>query len=137
MVQGRGIRGRGPSAIVRVYETLLQNVKDLTETAGQLGGAAGEYLLDDCSAKVPYFLRDDYYELFPLDKPCMLDFAALKYSPCLETWTSTCPQQCATSDSNQQHIVLAPLIQALLRNDTSPAGPIILKHFLYAVVCIS
>ena len=38
--------------MVRVYETLLQNVKDLTEVAGQLGGAAGEYLLDECSAKV-------------------------------------------------------------------------------------
>ena len=46
------MRGRGPSAIVRCYDTLLQNVKDLTEIAGQLGGAAGEYLLDECSAKV-------------------------------------------------------------------------------------
>ena len=46
------MRGRGPSAIVRSYDTLLQNVKDLTEVAGQLGGAAGEYLLDECSAKV-------------------------------------------------------------------------------------
>ena len=46
------MRGRGPSAVVRAYDTLLQNAKDLTDVAGQLGGAAGEYLLDECSAKV-------------------------------------------------------------------------------------
>lgn len=50
--QGKGMRGRGPSAVVRAYDTLLQNAKDLTDVAGQLGGAAGEYLLDECSAKV-------------------------------------------------------------------------------------
>lgn len=39
-------------ALVRLFDALLGNVKDLTEVAGQLGGAAGEYLLDECAAKV-------------------------------------------------------------------------------------
>jgi len=38
--------------VVRLYDTLLQNLKELTEVAGQLGGAAGEYMLDECAAKV-------------------------------------------------------------------------------------
>lgn len=50
--QGKKTRGQGPLAVVRLYDTLLSNVKDLTETAGQLGGTAGEYLLDECNAKV-------------------------------------------------------------------------------------
>lgn len=49
--QAKRARGQGPSAIVRQYDNLLVNVKDLTETASQLGGAAGEYLLDECNAK--------------------------------------------------------------------------------------
>ena len=56
------MRGRGPSAVVRAYDTLLQNVKDLTEVAGQLGGAAGEYLLDECSAKVKFFIQSTQAE---------------------------------------------------------------------------
>ena len=38
--------------MVRQYDALIQNLKELSEVAGQLGGAAGEYLLDDCSAMV-------------------------------------------------------------------------------------
>lgn len=38
--------------IIRLYETLLANVKDLTELATEAGGAAGEVLLDECAAKV-------------------------------------------------------------------------------------
>ncbi len=38
--------------MVRLYDTLLQNVKELSEVASQLGGAAGEYMLDECTAKV-------------------------------------------------------------------------------------
>ena len=62
-MQGKSMRGRGPSAVVRVYDSLLQNTKDLTEIASQLGGAAGEYLLDECSAKVNhriYLFISDY-----------------------------------------------------------------------------
>ena len=51
LLQGKGQRGHGPPAVVRLYDTLLANVKDLTEIANQLGGAAGEYLLDEVTAK--------------------------------------------------------------------------------------
>ena len=51
VLQGKGQRGHGPPAVVRLYDTLLANVKDLTEVANQLGGAAGEYLLDEVTAK--------------------------------------------------------------------------------------
>lgn len=49
--KGKKARGGGPLAVVRLYDTLLQNLKELTEVAGQLGGAAGEYMLDECAAK--------------------------------------------------------------------------------------
>lgn len=51
-LQGKKARGQGPANVVRQYDTLIQNLKELSEVAGQLGGAAGEYLLDDCSAMV-------------------------------------------------------------------------------------
>lgn len=55
-LQGRKSRGQGPAVVVRQYDGLLQNVKELSEVASQLGGASGEYLLDDCNAMVPFTL---------------------------------------------------------------------------------
>ena len=51
-MQGKKARSGGPLAVVRLYDSMLSTLKELTEVASQLGGAAGEYLLDECSAKV-------------------------------------------------------------------------------------
>lgn len=53
--KGKKVKGHGPLAVVRIYDTLLGNVRDLTEIASQLGGAAGEYLLDECNAQSAEF----------------------------------------------------------------------------------
>ena len=51
-MQGKKTRGQGPASVVRQYDSLIQNVKELAEVAGQLGGAGGEFLIDDCTAMV-------------------------------------------------------------------------------------
>ncbi len=38
--------------MVRVYDMHLSHIKELAEVAGQVGGASGEALLDECAAKV-------------------------------------------------------------------------------------
>ncbi|BDA49634.1 Signal recognition particle subunit SRP68 [Coccomyxa sp. Obi] len=37
--------------VVRLYESLMGHVKELSENAARLGGAAGEILLEECTAK--------------------------------------------------------------------------------------
>ena len=41
-----------PQEVVRGYDGLGQATKELKEVAAQLGGSAGELLMDECSAKV-------------------------------------------------------------------------------------
>ena len=38
--------------MVRLYDVLLGHAKELAEVGRQVGGAAGEALLDECAAKV-------------------------------------------------------------------------------------
>ena len=38
--------------VVRVYDALIGYTKELAENAARLGGAAGEVLLEECTAKV-------------------------------------------------------------------------------------
>ncbi|KAK9814357.1 hypothetical protein WJX72_004470 [[Myrmecia] bisecta] len=44
-----------PEDVVRLYDSLLSNVKDLGELAVELGGAAGEQLMDECAAQAAQF----------------------------------------------------------------------------------
>ncbi len=37
--------------VVRLYDSLMSAVKELSENAARLGGAAGEILLEECTAK--------------------------------------------------------------------------------------
>ncbi|KAK9825392.1 hypothetical protein WJX81_008451 [Elliptochloris bilobata] len=41
--------------VVRVYDVILGHAKELAEVAGQVGGAAGEALMDECAAKAAQF----------------------------------------------------------------------------------
>lgn len=53
MVQAKQDRG-GPAKaedVVRLYDSLMGNVKELSENAARLGGATGEILLEECTAK--------------------------------------------------------------------------------------
>lgn len=36
---------------MRLYDSLMSNVKELSENAARLGGATGEILLEECTAK--------------------------------------------------------------------------------------
>lgn len=40
--------------MVRLYDVLLGHAKELAEVGRQVGGAAGEALLDECAAKVSH-----------------------------------------------------------------------------------
>lgn len=54
VMQGKQDKG-GPAKaedVVRLYEALMGHVKELSENAARLGGAAGEILLEECTAKV-------------------------------------------------------------------------------------
>ena len=51
-VQEEKLRPAKAEEVVRVYDTHLSHVKELAEVAGQVGGASGESLLDECAAKV-------------------------------------------------------------------------------------
>ncbi len=51
-VQEEKLRPAKAEEVVRVYDTHLSHVKELAEVAGQVGGASGEALLDECAAKV-------------------------------------------------------------------------------------
>ena len=37
---------------MRLYDSLLGHTNELAEVASQIGGAAGEALMDECAAKV-------------------------------------------------------------------------------------
>lgn len=37
---------------MRLYDAILAHTKELAEVASQVGGAAGEALMDECAAKV-------------------------------------------------------------------------------------
>lgn len=51
----RGERAGKPEDVTRVYDTLLANAMELNELAGEIGGTAGENLMDDCTAKTAEF----------------------------------------------------------------------------------
>jgi hypothetical protein len=51
-VQEEKLRPAKAEEVVRVYDLHLSHVKELAEVAGQVGGASGEALLDECAAKV-------------------------------------------------------------------------------------
>ena len=51
--------------MVRLYDSMLNTLKELTEVASQLGGAAGEYLLDECSAKVNCLVSGSQTNILP------------------------------------------------------------------------
>lgn len=38
--------------VVRLYDAILGHTNELAEVASQVGGAAGEALMDECAAKV-------------------------------------------------------------------------------------
>lgn len=42
---------------VRLYESLMGSVKELSENAARLGGATGEILLEECTAKVRLYIH--------------------------------------------------------------------------------
>ena len=43
-----------PQDVVRMYDSLAGSCKEWVEVAAQMGGSAGELLMDECSAKVSF-----------------------------------------------------------------------------------
>ena len=53
-----GVQGEvKPHEVVRMHDSLASSCKELTEVASQLGGSAGELLMDEASAKVRFGSR--------------------------------------------------------------------------------
>ena len=50
-----GERPGKPEDVVRIYETLISNATELNALAGDVGGTAGESLMDECSAYIDDF----------------------------------------------------------------------------------
>lgn len=46
-------QGAKPQEVVRMYDGLGQACKEMKDVAAQIGGANGELLMDEASAKVP------------------------------------------------------------------------------------
>ena len=46
--------------VVRLYDSLMGSIKELSDTAAHLGGAAGEVLLEECIAKVCHLIPDSW-----------------------------------------------------------------------------
>lgn len=51
----RGERPARPEDVARLYDTLVANATELNDLAGEVGGAAGESIMDDCAAKISHF----------------------------------------------------------------------------------
>ncbi len=55
---------------MRLYESLTGHVKELSENAARLGGAAGEILLEECTAKVRLAPRPSMLAMYTLVLIC-------------------------------------------------------------------
>jgi signal recognition particle subunit SRP68 len=51
----RGERPARAEDVARLYDTLSSNASELNDLAGEVGGAAGETLMDECAAKMAHF----------------------------------------------------------------------------------
>lgn len=48
-------RATRPEDVARLYDTLVANATELNDLAGEIGGARGEALMDDCAAKIAHY----------------------------------------------------------------------------------
>lgn len=44
---------------MRLYDSLMSSMKELSENAARLGGATGEILLEECTAKARLLLHNE------------------------------------------------------------------------------